>query len=125
MKSNTSSTIINVIVHNNKGNVNVDRRDASNIIQSVNISPLGKNILDLLERMKRIIEKSTDIDAETKENIEDELDIIKTEIESKAPKESIIRKTIQRLETTLMSVKNMTAVSTLLIDLKALQSQSK
>ena len=108
------SNVLNVDARGNSGNLTVAGRDAIGITQITANQTDIEQALNMLNKMKNLLEVSG-LDDNIKTSIEDDLDIIKLDIESQTPKQSKVNSAMRRIEAALLPLRNIAAVSTLLV----------
>ena len=108
------SSVVNVDARGSSGNLIVAGRDAIGATQITANQTDITQVLDMLSKMKNLLEVS-DLDDNIKTSVEDDLDIIKSDIETQAPKQSKIISAMRRIEAALLPLRNIATVSTLLV----------
>ena len=107
-------SVVNVDARGNSGNLIVSGHDAIGLTQITANQTGIKQVLDMLNEMKTLLEVSG-LDDDIRTSLEDDLDIIKLDVESQTPKQSKINSAMRRIEAALLPLRNIATVSTLLV----------
>lgn len=89
------SIIVNA--QDNIGNFIIASGNVSEVTQTVNNGINVEDILNLICEMKTVLADISSIDAEDRDKIEDDLDIVREQITSQSPNKTRIKKAVDRL----------------------------